>query len=195
MKTTISKLMYVILLAVITAFVSCKGEIGPAGPAGADGTDGINGTDGADGTDGNANVTASAWITPVWSETNAIYGTFDYSDATITSDIMSSGVVLSYADWTGLEQFIYALPFSYDDSGSGIVSVNFSIFSGGIEWWYSAETNFTPNTNAKLRYVIIPASSSNKSLNPQQEILYNLDKAGVDVNNYYQVMDYYGLEY
>ena len=193
MKTT-KKIMYVVLLAVIAAFASCKGEIGPAGPAGPAGADGTNGVDGTNGQDGNANVTASAWITPTWSATNDIYGKYDYSDAAFTSDIMNSGVVLSYADWTGLGQFIYALPFSYDDSGSGIVSINFSIISGGIEWWYSAESNYTPNVNAKLRYIIIPASTTNKSANPRQEILYNLDKAGVDVNNYYQVTDYFGLE-
>ncbi len=193
MKTT-KKLLYVVLLAVITAFASCTGEMGPAGPAGADGINGTNGTDGADGTDGNANVTASDWITPTWSATNAIYGKYDYSDEAFTSDIMNTGVVLSYADWTGLGQFVYALPFSYDDSGSGIVSINFSIIPGGIEWWYSAESDYTPNVNAKLRYIIIPASTSNKSANPQQEILYNLDKAGVDVTNYYQVTDYFGLK-
>ena len=185
MRTSISRFMYVLLIALLTGFVACEGPVGPAGADGVDGTDGV---------DGNANVTASAWITPTWSATNTTYGTFDYSDAAITSDIMSSGVVLSYADWTGLGQFIYALPFSYDDSSSGIVSINFSIIPGGIEWWYSAESDFTPNTNGKLRYVIIPASNSSKSLNPQQEILYKLDKAGVDVNNYYQVCAYFDIE-
>ncbi len=192
MKTTISKLMYVILLAVITAFVSCNGEIGPAGPAGADGTDGIDGTDGTDGQDGNANVTASAWITPTWSATNSTYGQYDYTEAAVTTDFMNTGVVLSYTDWTGLGQFVFALPYTFQDGGT--VSINFDMQPGKIEWWFQADHNYTPNAGAKFRYVLIPASTS-KSANPQQEILYNLDRAGVDVNNYYQVMDYYGLEY
>ena len=192
MKTTISKLMYVILLAVITAFVSCKGEIGPAGPAGADGTNGIDGTDGSDGTDGNANVTASAWITPVWSATNATFGEFSSTDAAITADFMNTGVILSYTDWTGGGQIVYALPYTFQDGGT--VSVNFDMQLGKIHWWFQADHNYTPNTGAKFRYVLIPASAS-KSANPKQEIFYNLDRAGVDINNYYQVMDYYGLKY
>jgi len=194
MKTTISKLMYVILLAVITAFVSCKGEIGPAGPAGADGTNGIDGTDGSDGTDGNANVTASAWITPVWSATNATFGEFDYTDAAITADFMNTGVLLSYIDFTGLGQIIYALPFTFGENNGNTVSFNFDMKAGTVNWQYFADANYTPNAGSKLRYVLIPASG-NKSANSHQEILYNLDRVGVDINNYYQVMDYYGLKY
>ncbi len=190
---TIAKIKYVFFIAVIAAFVSCKGEMGPAGPAGADGKDGIDGQDGADGQDGNANVTASPWITPTWSATNAVYGDFDYDVAEITADFMNTGVVLSYADWTGLGQLIYALPFTFQDGGT--VSVNFNMMPGKIGWWFQADHNYTPNSGAKFRYVLIPASAASKSANPQQEILYNLDRAGVDINNYYQVMDYYGLEY
>jgi len=193
MKTTISKLMYVFFLIVIATFASCKGEMGPAGPAGPAGADGTNGVDGTDGQDGNANVTASAWITPTWSATNTTYGSFDFADAAITSDIMNTGVVLSYTDWTGLGQFIYALPYTFQDEGT--VSVNFNMQDGQIKWWFSADHNYTPNAGAKFRYVLIPSSNTDKSANPQQEILYNLDKAGVDINNYYQVMDYFGLKY
>jgi hypothetical protein len=193
---TIAKIKYVLFIAVVATFVSCKGEIGPAGPvgpAGADGTDGINGTNGTDGQDGNANVTASAWITPTWTATNALYGEFVYDEAAITTDFMNTGVVLSYTDWTGQGSFIYALPYSFQDGGT--VSINFNMQAGQIRWWFSADHNYTPNSGAKMRYVLIPSSNTNKSVNPQQEILYNLDKAGIDINNYYQVMDYYGLEY
>ncbi len=191
---TISKIKYGIILAVIAFFVSCKGEIGPAGPAGADGKDGTNGIDGVDGTDGqdgNANVTASGWITPTWSATGSGYGDFSVNEAEITTDFMNTGVVLSYTDWTGLGQYIYALPYTFQDGGT--VSVNFNMQAGKIRWWFNADHNYTPNAGAKFRYVLIPASSS-KSANPQQEILYNLDKAGVDVNNYYDVCTYFDIE-
>ncbi len=189
MKTT-QKLMYVIMIAVIAAFASCKGEMGPAGPAGADGTDGINGTDGQD---GNANVTASPWITPTWSATSATYGNFTYSDTAFTADILSTAAVLSYLDWLGDSTNIYTVPFTYGTSN--IISYNFNLLLGKIRWFYYAQSAIIPPVNMRLRYVIIPSTTANKSANPQQEILYNLDRAGVDVNNYYQVMDYYGLEY
>jgi len=50
-----------------------------------------------------------------------------------------------------------------------------------------------------VKIVIIESSNVTddgaKSLNPKQAIYDELEKAGVDVNNYYQVMDYYNLEY
>ncbi|NOZ35797.1 MAG: collagen-like protein [Chlorobi bacterium] len=193
MKTT-QKLMYVIMIAVIAAFASCKGETGPAGPAGADGTDGINGTDGTNGQDGNANVIASSWISPTWSATNATYGYFSYADAAITKDFLSTGVILSYMDWYGDTTNIYSVPYSYYQAGN-FISFDDNLLVGSIKWFFSTSVNYTPNTGSKFRYVLIPASTTSKSANPQQEILYNLDKVGVDVNNYYQVMDYYGLKY
>ena len=47
--------LLVFLMALLFAFASCEGEIGPQGPAGqdgVDGVDGVNGQDGADGADG-----------------------------------------------------------------------------------------------------------------------------------------------
>jgi len=196
MKTSISKLMYVFLLMVIAAFTSCKGEIGPIGPTGEDGKDGINGIngeDGEDGEDGNANVIASDWITPSWSATNSTYGEFINDEANITTDFMDSGVLLSYVDFTGLKQYIYALPFTFQDGGT--VSINFNMQEGQIKWWFASDHNYTPNSNAKFRYVLIPSSTTNKSENPQQEIINNLDKAGIDINNYYQVIDYLNLDF
>ncbi len=187
--------MYVLLIALITGFAACEGPEGPPGPAGEDGIDGV---DGQDGEDGNANVIASDWITPAWSATNSTYGYFRYPDTLITEDLINTGVLLSYADWTGLGQYIYALPFSFESNGTVSLCYNFYSTSSekSIMWWFSAENNYTPNSGMKLRYVIIPASnSSDKALNPQQEILYDLDKAGVDVNDYYQVMNYFGLDY
>ncbi len=189
---TISKIKYGIILALFAFFVSCEGPMGPAGADGKDGTNGIDGVDGTDGQDGNANVIASAWITPTWSATNAAYGEFTADEAAITTDFMNTGVVLSYTDWTGAGQFVYALPYTFQDGGT--VSVNFNMQAGKIKWWFQADHNYTPNTGAKFRYVLIPASTTSKSANPKQEILYNLDRAGVDINNYYDVCAYYGIK-
>ncbi|NOZ35961.1 MAG: collagen-like protein [Chlorobi bacterium] len=173
---TIAKIKYVLFIAVIAAFVSCQGD---AGPSGADGIDGINGTDGADGQDGNANVTASSWITPTWSVTKT-YGEFAYDEAAVTTNFMNTGVILSYTDWTGLGSFIYALPYSFQDGGT--VSINFNMQGGQIKWWFATDHNYTPNSGTKLRYVI-PSSNTNKSANPQQEILYNLDKKAYHIQS------------
>ncbi len=198
---TISKIKYIIILAVIAIFVSCEGPMGPAGPAGADGKDGVDGTNGVDGQDGNANVIASDWISPTWS-THPTYGSFQVNDDSITSDLTNTGAILSYIDFNGTGVSIYALPTSFHSTSAGTVFYTFQIQHlsgynyGSIIWWYSAENNYTPPSGIKLRYILIPSSNSsgNKSANPQQEILYNLDKAGVDVNNYYDVCAYYGIQ-
>ena len=205
---TISKIKYALFLLVIVGFISCKGEIGPAGADGIDGTngtngtngtdgdDGVNGTNGVDGEDGNANVISSAWITPTWSVTNSTYGEYGYTETRITEEFRNTGVILSYIDWTGEGQFAYALPMTSGYSNI-LFTINFgmsNVSSESIRWWFEAESNFTPNANAKLRYVMIPAST-NKSANSKQEILEKLKNAGVDVSNYYEVMDYYGFDY
>ncbi len=183
MKT--KKLIYSVLLALIAAFVSCKGEIGPAGPAGADGKDGV---------DGNANVIASSWITPEWSASDTTIAEFIYDDNEITADILNNGVVLSYVDWYGDLSQVHSLPLTYVYSG---YNINYNVTSsvGHIRWWFISLTSYTPPETLKFRYVIIPSTSVSKSGNSQQEILYNLDRAGIDIKNYYQVMDYFGLDY
>ena len=108
---TIAKIKYVLFLLVIVGFVSCKGEIGPIGP---DGTDGIDGENGVDGEDGNANVISSVWISPVWIGTMpASNSTFDYLTDDISSEIINTGVILSYCDWMGDVSNVYPIPFTY----------------------------------------------------------------------------------
>ena len=179
MKTTILKLMYAMLLILIATFISCKGETGPAGADGKDGVDGQN---------GNANVISSAWVNPTWT-VPATHASFDVTTSLITQEIADNGVILVYMKTS---QAIYPLPISFTNVPNPN-SFQFRVNVGSITIWFDAQDAYEPSS-VQFRYVIIPASTSNKSANPQQEILYRLDKAGIDVNNYYQVMDYFGLE-
>ena len=178
----ISKIKYVLFLMVIVGFVSCKGEIGPIGPDGTDGTDGVNGTDGVDGEDGNANVTS------VLLEGSAIViGNNDYSVIELTQDIYDNGVVLGYAQLPAAS-FWETLPLV--DPSTNLVMLDIDrIYVGTIRL---VSTFANPNVN--LRFILI-AGFTNKSLNSKQAIYDDLENAGVDINNYYEVMDYYGLDY
>jgi len=183
MKTKKLKLIYFFLFVIFAGFISCKGDVGPAGPAGSDGID------------GNANVIASTWITPEWSASDTTTAEFIYNDTEITAEILNNGVVLSYVDWYGDLSQIHSLPLTYVYSG---YDVNYNVTSsvGHIRWWFiTLLTSYTPPETLRFRYIIIPSTSVSKSTNSQQEILYNLDRAGVDVKNYYQVMNYFGLNY
>ncbi len=195
---TISKLMYVILLTVLTVFVSCKGEMGPAGPAGKDGIDGKDGADGQDGVDGNANVQTYIYNNPAWGLGAGM--DIDMTDI-LTDSVIENDAILTYVKHTA-QGLINSIPGSvwngnYRDYAVFLHTNDLQIVS------LEMDGSFTPHANLWaidwVKVVIIESTNITddgaKSLNPQQEILYNLDKAGVDVNNYYQVMDYYGLEY
>jgi len=195
MRTTISKFKYVLILAVITAFVSCKGDIGPAGPAG---TDGTNGVDGTNGTDGNANVQTYIFNNPAWGTASGM--TIDMTGI-FTDSVIANDAILVYVKHSsqGLINAIPGLVFNGNYR-------NYSVFTEVADLLVvSLETDgsFTPNANLWamdwLKVVIIESTNVTndgaKSFDSKQEILYNLDKAGVDINNYYQVMYYFGLEY
>ena len=179
---TISKIIYAFILAFVSFFISCEG------PAGADGKDGI------DGKDGNANVIASQWISPEWSATDTTFAEFFYNDEKITEEILNSGLLISYVDWYGDLSQVHSLPLTYVYSGYDI-NYNVTSLIGKIRWWFLTQyASYTPPSDMRFRYIIIPSNSSDKSANPQQEILYSLDKAGVDVNNYYDVCAYFGIK-
>lgn len=106
------KLLSLLLFAGITAFIACKGELGPAGPSGQDGTDGIDGTDGTDGQDGNANVknftttiSATDWL---FHDSHLSY--IDLQVPIITEEIAAAGMVMMYLQGSIGEW--YTLPFS-----------------------------------------------------------------------------------
>lgn len=100
------KLSFFLLLASISIFIACKGEIGPAGPAGQDGADGL------DGQNGNANV--KNLVTTVsatnWVLFNSGLSYIDLSVPIVTTDIAATGLVMVYFQEAGNEW--YALPFS-----------------------------------------------------------------------------------
>ena len=193
MKTTISKLKYVFFLIVIAGFVSCKGEIGPPG---ADGIDGI------DGTDGNANVQTYVYNNPEW----GIFNRLDiHMPDILTDDVIQNDVILGYIKVSGIP-YTSPIPGKFDDFATYEV-----MLFGGTDNLYrvlSYESNGSPTPNLDLyildwvKIIIIDSANTTtydgnggKSLNPQQAIYDELEEAGVNINNYYEVMDYYGLDY
>lgn len=166
------KLLSFLLLASITAFMSCsKGDMGPAGK---DGQDGIDGTDGQD---GNANVkntvmtlSASDWVffsSDIWY--------VDLQVPTVTTDIASTGLVMVYfqeaiGEW-------YALPFS-----RGSQSYNFWVMSERVRI-HSQNSSIAPTKfTGKVR--IVAVSSEGRARNP------NLDWTDYEVvKEHFQLPD------
>ena len=173
MKTLkfLSYTVFVLFLSI--AITSCSGDdgaTGPAGPAGADGADGI---------DGNANVIASDWFNATWpTNTSATYATFTHDAPELTQDILDSGVILVYMKTSNA---VYPLPISFIGD-SNPKEYDFWANLGSIRIWFTAESAITPSSTKQFRYVIIPSNNTAAR-----------GTSTVDVNDYYAVCEYYGI--
>ncbi len=213
MKTIKSKLLYVFVLFLVAGLVGCEGPEGPQGPAGADGIDGIDGTngingtngtdgtDGADGADGNANVVI---VNLLYGDITWVAGTylgrtanvFSWTEPAVNADIMDHGTVLGYCYVDYADQW-YSLPFIWEIDGGTYTQYVINAYALNTLTLYAYQTTGVtdPNALTEYRFLLITDNTVMKSTSGEQGILAKLAQAGVDVNNYYQVMDYFGLEY
>ncbi len=211
MKNTIQKLQVTITVVCLMLITACTqdsevGPIGPQGPQGEQGIqgeqgpqgepgqDGADGQDGTDGEDGNANVIASEWITADFTDLPFFTASMGILDSRFTQEIVGSAVILVYARQDFFEDsLITQLPFSqnnenyfyivYADPGEIII--------GGQS--IDNETEEVFNLFDAFRYVIVP-SNSTTGKSPKASILNEFKRNGVDINDYRQVANYFGLE-
>jgi hypothetical protein len=212
MKTLIKILKSGILMLVLI-FVSCtkegpQGDIGPVGSSGINGTDGTDGDDGEDGQDGNANVMVSDWFEPTessFSVNNPRTKALPIA-TNVSSNIMEDGVILVYYD---NDTNIYLLPrHTYAPDGTTLKSVDSNINRASRAIYVTIRRSDSDlNTNeylwdpsgpaygkgVRFRYVIIPSNASGKS--NKENSLKSLKEAGVDINEYHSVMDYFGSDH
>jgi len=167
MENVISKTKYVFIALIIALISSCSGE---------DGINGIDGVEGPAGLDGNANVTSV-----LLENISFVAGDKDLSVTELTQDILDNGVVIGYLRNSG-ESTWFALPLSFG---------GFELFIQSIQLGsVTIRSNYVGN-GTDFRFVLIEA---NKSAN-NSSVFTDLKEAGVDINNFNEVMDYYGLNY
>lgn len=201
MKKSISKLKYLVGLILIAGIFACEGPEGPQGPAGTNGIDGVDGVDGTDGADGNANVTtvnlsASSVVWTLGSYLGRDANMFSFTAAEVTQDVMDHGVVLGFCffstDW-------WSLPMTWESTGG--TSRQYILHSYDLNtitlWAYQSSGVLTPSPSilSQYRFLCITDNTVTKSASSGSEIIERLTNLGVDVNDYYEVMDYFGLEY
>jgi hypothetical protein len=201
MKKSISKLAYLFGLFLIAGLVACEGPAGPAGPAGQDGVDGVDGTDGTDGADGNANVTiiSLSYEDIVWTASSFLgraANTFSLTETAVNEDIIDHGTVLAFCN---LYSTWWALPFTWISlDGTTVQTVIFSYALNTITLWsYQTGGVLDPNgAIVEYRFLLITDNTvTTKSTESEMSVLEKLEDAGVNVDDYYSVMDYFGLEY
>lgn len=186
------------------------GTDGTNGIDGADGTNGINGTngtDGADGADGNANVIYSDWFTPSWTKTTDAFGRdlFEHDEAAadITQDILDSGVILVYGQlngynsdlWPTYQVGLLPLVITYN-TDIDTWTLIFSVGNLRIRLINNNNSYSSLSILYQFRYIIIPSNNlANKSSSKsKQDIKDMLSNYGVDISNYDEVCDFYGIK-
>jgi hypothetical protein len=206
-KTTILKLRNLVLLIVFAGLYSCEGPegpVGPAGPTGATGTTGATGATGAagqNGQNGNANVTTISLLGSAitWLEGEYLgrpANVFSLTNTAVNSDIIDHGTVLGYCFMFGSW---YYLPLTWEDIDGATRTYILHTYSLNTITLFSYETYgvFDPSGVEEYRFMLITDNTvtGKKGASAEAAILSKLTKAGVDVNNYYEVMDYFGLKY
>lgn len=194
MKATMKLFTYGLLIFTLV-LISCAkdGEVGPIGPAG------IAGVDGTNGEDGNANVQIFDFDTST--ETNSI---MQFFMPELTTEFLKNHAVLVYAIKGDI---LYHMPGPILGSafieGSSTISrvltregqiiINFFDWDGNkvkieerVGWPID-----------KIRIVFIEATSSEtitgKGLSPTERVKIELETAGVLIDDYHSVCEYYGV--
>jgi len=194
-QSKFSNTLVLLTMVLSLSFVSCEGPEGPEGPAGLDGLEGAQGVQGATGAQGPAgplgatNVIYSPWITNVWVKDEVTkFVSHEIGAPKITQEIMDKGVVMAYFRESSVANFIKVLPTIYYQNSVPILSIDFTIFSGGMIFFHGASKaengegveTFSPNS--QIRYIIIPGGVAGRVKYP------------VDFNNYEEVCSYFGIE-
>jgi len=186
------------------AMVSCEGPMGPAGTAGADGIDGVDGTDGIDGLDGNANVQTYVFNNPEWQY--SFYMNL-YLTGIIDSTVMADDVILCYVQFTMYINSVYPVPGNMPNDqyyrSYASESGTYTIIS------YENDGTATPTASLKplnwVKIVIISSSNvtsydgnsvspSKSGVSKKELLLEQIKEAGVDLDDYYDVCNYFGLQ-
>lgn len=174
---------------------------GATGTTGQDGADGTNGTDGQDGTDGNANVSTFIF------DASDFEGTGDtVTMGEVTQDVLDNDVVLTYlSSLNTLNEVVTSIQvpgtfrddFTNDLFIAGVELFPGDVFSGNLSFSYVllSSGNVHPvqaGQFSELKVIIIESSSTTgRSAGITKEsINAELAAAGVDINNYDDVLEY-----
>ena len=186
--TKFSKYLLVSLLTI--CIISCIGEDGEDG---IDGVDGVAGPVGVNGEDGNANVLAFTFDL-LAAEGSSIVQEIPQ----LTQHVLDNDLILVYLrtseEYNQIPAPVFLItPTSYRD-----VAVDFEVGNFGM-YFYETGTENLSSVNAgsldQLKVIIAKSTSTTAGKSGIQGATSELKSAGVNVGDYYAVMDYYGLDY
>lgn len=196
-------------LAIMIAFlgvVSCEGPEGPegpAGPTGATGAAGPAGPAGAAGQNGNANVTTISlpaseitWAEEIYFGRTA--NIYSLTNDAINQDILDHGTILGYCKIMELPDIWTPLPFMRESNdGLNRMYIQFDYTLNTITIMaYQTTGIFDPTDYAiEYRFMLITDNTITGAKGEgAEDLLARLKKAGVDLDDYNEVTEYFGLE-
>lgn len=192
MRTTLIKYIVIIISSIaLIGILGCEGPEGPTGPAGTQGAQGEQGPQGPQGPEGTANVIYSDWIplndASVSSPADTTllsrnYTRYHIPAEELTQEIIDDGVIMVYYQLLGM---ITPLPYTLAGLGGDEDKViTFAPFTPDRITILGQEldnTAWTINSSTEFRYVLIPGGTSAKQKFP-------------DFSNYYETMEFYGID-
>ncbi len=216
MKTI--KLFTYALLVMSVIFTACSaedgadgldGQDGATGLTGADGQDGQDGADGQDGTDGEDGDDGNANVSTFIFDISGFSGNNDaITVSEITQDVIENDVFLLYVTQTNsLNNIISStqVPGIVIENGT-FIRYNFlteilpgDVFNNNLFTEYytldGTPHNLVAGNLLELKVIIIESTSTTgrSSAFTKESVLAELEAAGVDTNNYDDVIAYYGL--
>lgn len=183
-----------------------NGEDGADGMNGEDGDDGADGVDGADGSDG-TNVQTYTFNNPSWGDSGSVLN-IDMGSV-LTDDNVNNDAILVYVRTEGRDDvsFVPGPVFGngvykifnvlIEDSTAPFFPFYLRIVSRNLDDTFTDNADLIAIENV---FVIVVESSSTteitnsaKGVSKKEAILASLSKAGVDVDDYEAVCDYYGV--
>ena len=188
MKTLKFLTYTVFVLFLSMSITSCNGDDGATGPEGPAGADGTNGTDGQD---GNANVQTYTF------DVSAENGhRWEINTPQLTDDVLDNDGILTYLrNSFGTYYLVPGTSETYEIKTFFDTSLTSFLFYNRTT---AADLTPTVGTFNLLKLVIIESSNTTaargaNTLTPKERIQNELENAGVDINNYYAVCQYYGI--
>lgn len=202
MKTTIFKLANLLFIFALAGLFACEGPEGPQGPQGPEGPQGPQGVQGPAGEDGNANVITISLLADdiTWTADEYLGRTanvYILTDDAVNQDIVDHGTVLAYCHT--LEGMWISLPFVWtNDAGTELMCVLHSYELNTITLYaFQSSGVLDPDGITEYRFMLITDNTvtAPKGTSTEKFIKEKLTKTGVNINDYYEVIDYFGLEY
>ncbi|WP_430905618.1 hypothetical protein [Maribacter sp. 2-571] len=188
MKNVFKKARFLLSIFMVLFLAACTGEDGEDGAMGATGAQGergLDGQDGTDGEDGNANVSTYTFDASIFTGSN-----FAIPLEQLTEAVLKNNAVLTYIK---RGDFYYPIP---GVSINVLFEVEFGVGELNVYAYDRASSslfNVIAGTFSEVKVVLIASSSEQTGKTGGAAVLSRMKSQGIDINDFEQVAEYFGL--